>query len=108
MRVLSFAAVLGFIACSPLNILAPVFAQQAAPVFTPQADNLDSTQSMAWMDHSAPVAVIDGKVHPEQIPDVVAYRLYFISVGELPNPTKTSKSSSRQWLRLITHRSRQP
>ena len=56
---------------------------------------------MPGMDHSAPSAVIDGNEHPEQIPDIVAYRLYFTSVGESPNPTEGRKRRQRAFIAKI-------
>jgi hypothetical protein len=32
--------------------------------------------------------VIDGAIHPELIPDTVAYRLYLIAVSENPTPSR--------------------
>jgi|SRR5579884_219899 len=35
----------------------------------------------------SPANVIDGALHPEQIPDLSAYRLYFLMLAEPINPT---------------------
>lgn len=46
-------------------------------------------QAMAQMHvhpSSSPADIIDGRVHPELIPDSTAYRLYFIAVAETPYP----------------------
>lgn len=77
--------------CSILLLLpAAVLAQQSSTANPPM--------SMPGMNHSAPSAIIDGKDHPELIPDSVAYRLYFITVGELPHPTDARKKRQRAFL----------
>jgi hypothetical protein len=57
-----------------------------------------SMQSMPGMDHSQPTKMISGKDHPELIPDITAYRLFFISVGELSSPTEARKARQRAFL----------
>jgi hypothetical protein len=52
---------------------------------------------MNGMDHSR-VNVIDGREHPELIPDSVAYRMYFLTVGEFPNPTDARKKRQSAFL----------
>ncbi len=47
--------------------------------------------------HTTP-DLIDGAIHPELIPDSVAYRLYFVAVSE--NPTPRPNESSRQHSQL--------
>lgn len=43
---------------------------------------------VAQHDHSVSTSnIVDGRVHPELIPDAAAYRLYFVAVSEMPNPT---------------------
>ena len=57
----------------------------------------------AWAQSSPPqhqhtVAapnLIDGAVHPELIPDSVAYRLYLVAVSTGPNPTETDQTHQR-------------
>lgn len=50
--------------------------------------------TQAVHDHTAavPTNLIDGAQHPELIPDSVAYRLYFVAVSEMPNPTDEQKT----------------
>jgi hypothetical protein len=64
-----------------------VFAQQPT-------NNANPMASMPGMDNIAPVNLIDGKDHPELIPDLTAYHLYFMAVGELPN--SDAKALARQ------------
>jgi hypothetical protein len=45
-------------------------------------------------NHAATVPTIDGSQHPELIPDLVAYRLYLVTVGELP--TAKAEDTERQ------------
>ncbi|HKO18411.1 MAG TPA: hypothetical protein VJU82_05960 [Acidobacteriaceae bacterium] len=65
------------------------------------AQNSTAPATMPGMDHSNPLAVINGKDHPEQIPDAIAYRLYFTTVGELPNPTDARQKRQRAYLGQI-------
>jgi hypothetical protein len=44
------------------------------------------------------VNVIDGAVHPELIPDSVAYRLYLVTVSTGQNPTATEQKHQRAHL----------
>ena len=48
-------------------------------------------------EHAAPT-VIDGAVHPELIPDSVAYRLYLISVSTAQNPSEAEQQRQRRQL----------
>jgi hypothetical protein len=58
----------------------------------------------AWAQSSPPqhqhVApnVIDGAVHPELIPDSVAYRLYLVPISTGQNPTKADQERQRAHL----------
>ena len=45
-------------------------------------------------NHAATVPIIDGSKNPELIPDLVAYRLYLVTVGELP--TAKTEDMERQ------------
>ena len=40
-------------------------------------------------DHSS--NIVDGAIHPDLIPDAAAYRLYFVAVSEMPNPSGEAK-----------------
>jgi hypothetical protein len=55
-------------------------------------------QTQAPHQHNA-ATMIDGAVHPELIPDSVAYRLYFIAVAEDPQPTAPQKTRQHAHLR---------
>ena len=55
-------------------------------------------QNSASHQHATPSDIIDGSVHPELIPDVVAYRLYFVAISE--NPTPLPNESRRQHAHL--------
>jgi len=62
-----------------------------AVVFAQQSSNM--TASMPGMNHPG-YKMISGKDHPELIPDLTAYHMYFMVVGELPNPS--TKALARQ------------
>jgi hypothetical protein len=61
--------------------------------------NAIRAQNMAEMNHAA--KVIDGSKTPQLIPDVVAYRLYFVAVSEMPNPTPDQVRRQRAHLGRI-------
>jgi hypothetical protein len=44
---------------------------------------------------------INGEQHPELIPDSTAYRLYFIVVSELPNPSPEQRNRQLSHLHKI-------
>ncbi len=48
-------------------------------------------------------ALIDGSVHPEQIPDVSAYRLWFLTVSLPPNGTTESQRSIQNAQIAVLH-----
>jgi len=48
---------------------------------------------------TSPADVIDGAKHPELIPDLVAYRLFLITVAEPENATAERKQRQRAFLR---------
>jgi hypothetical protein len=62
----------------------------------------------AWAQSSPPLHqhnitapnLIDGAVHPELIPDSVAYRLYFVAVSIGANPTEAERT--RQRVRIMS------
>jgi hypothetical protein len=62
---------------------------------------LAQTNNNAIHDHSQgdDASQIDGAVHPELISDSTAYRLYFLSVAETPNPTAKAKTRQLAHLR---------
>jgi hypothetical protein len=45
--------------------------------------------------------MIDGKDHPEQIPDLVAYRLYLLAVSRSATPTEAERKSQAAHLGMI-------
>ena len=51
-------------------------------------------------NHTVP-DLIDGALHPELIPDATAYRLYFVAVSEMPNPTEEQKARQTAHLRRM-------
>lgn len=50
---------------------------------------------------TTPETVIDGALHPDQIPDSVAYRLWFLTVSTVPNPTTKDKARQASHLGMI-------
>jgi len=59
-------------------------------------------QTNTHSNHNHPAnVVIDGAVHPELIPDSVAYRLYFVTVSEMPTPTDEQKARQSAHLAKI-------
>ena len=56
---------------------------------------------MPGMDHAAPLPIIDGSKDPNQIPDLVAYRLYFITVGELPGSSEVQQKRQRAFISKV-------
>lgn len=57
-----------------IYLFAPVLAAQTLPP--------DASAPPAHMHNAANAAVIDGAAHPELIPDLTAYRLFFVSVAD--------------------------
>lgn len=51
-----------------------------------QQSNSTPMPNIPGMDHSQPAPMISGKDHPELIPDITAYRLFFLAIAEDPNP----------------------
>ncbi len=80
---------------SYLPLLLVLLMTSALPLWAQPAPPGDS---MPGMDHFQPTAIIDGKDHPELIPDLTAYRLFFIAVGETPNPTEERKARQRAFI----------
>jgi hypothetical protein len=62
---------------------------------------LASAQTSAPVHNHGPDNFIDGSVHPELIPDSAAYRLYFLSVSEMPNPSEEEKARQTSHLLKI-------
>jgi hypothetical protein len=58
---------------------------------------LVSSQTSAPVHNHAPTSFIDGAQTPDLIPDSAAYRLYFLTVSEMPNPSEEAK------IRQISH-----
>jgi hypothetical protein len=54
-----------------------------------------------WAQNSPPAhqhvqpVMIDGSVHPELIPDSIAYRLYLVAVSTRPNPNEAEQALQR-------------
>jgi hypothetical protein len=76
-----------------LSLVAPVaFPQQTSPA-------IPLTPSAPAHQHSvAPTKMINGKDHPELIPDTTAYRLFFIAAGELPNASDDRRARQKALL----------
>lgn len=52
--------------------------------------------------HQADVSiVIDGAVHPELIPDSLAYRLYFVALSTGQNPTEVERRRQRMHIMKV-------
>jgi len=49
----------------------------------------------------SPTNVIDGSVHPELIPDSLAYRLYFLAVSTRTNPSDAERARQQTQLNMI-------
>jgi hypothetical protein len=58
-------------------------------------------QSTAHSLHHESTPTIDGAVHPELIPDSIAYRLHFLTVSTGPNPSEEEKKRQRAHLNKI-------
>jgi hypothetical protein len=52
-------------------------------------------------NHAATAPHIDGSQHPELIPDLVAYRLYLVTVGELLEATAADKMRQQSHLNRV-------
>lgn len=49
---------------------------------------LCASTTLAFAQHEHDSSnIVDGATHPELIPDSAAYRLYFVAVSEMPNPS---------------------
>jgi hypothetical protein len=51
--------------------------------------------------HASTSAVIDGAVHPELIPDSMAYRTFFVSISLRVNPTAADQKGQQSRLNAI-------
>ena len=49
----------------------------------------------------SPTTVIDGSLHPELIPDSLAYRLYFVAVSTRTNPSDAERTRQQTQLNMI-------
>jgi hypothetical protein len=58
-------------------------------------------QSPAHSQHHESTPTVEGAVHPELIPDPIAYRLYFLSVSTGPNPSDEDQKRQRLHLNKI-------
>ena len=66
---------------------AVVFAQQSSAAL-----------GMQGMGHTAAAKTIQGSADPSAIPDNTAYRLYFIAIGNPPDPTEPMKARQKAHL----------
>lgn len=67
-----------------------------APVLHAQNPPLETDVSPA-----SPPKIIDGSVHPELIPDVVAYRLFLLTISTSRNPTAKELARQRSHLGMV-------
>ena len=65
------------------------------------ASGLFAQQHHTLQSASLPTGIVDGAKNPELIPDSAAYRLYFITVSELPNALAEQKNRQRAHLGKI-------
>lgn len=70
-----------------ISLPAVVLAQQAST----------NANSMPGMNH-LPYKIIDGKDHPEQIPDVEAYRMFLLAATVDPNPKPADIARQKAFL----------
>ena len=59
------------------------------------------TSPLQHHDIDANVTVIDGSKNPELIPDSTAYRLYLVTISELPNATAKDRTRQQSHLGMI-------
>jgi hypothetical protein len=74
-----------------------MFSQQSPEKSGAASDNATATH----MHSGVPTPMINGKEHPELIPDSTAYRLYFVAIGEPPNPSAGRAARQRAYLEKI-------
>ena len=65
------------------------------------APRVQAQNSATPHQHAAASPMIDGAVHPELIPDSVAYRLYFITVSMTLNPIEEDRKRQQAHLAKI-------
>jgi hypothetical protein len=56
-------------------------------------------QSFPPHHHAAADTIVDGAIHPEMIPDSIAYRLYFVTVAIEPDATDEDRARQQSHLR---------
>src|SRR5436309_14200292 len=60
--------------------------------------NNRQTRGVHHPKSSSSADVVDGAIHPELIPDRVAYRLYLVTVSEMPNASPEAKNRQLSYL----------
>lgn len=81
--------------CSATHHLTVVLA--LVPLTANAQQTSQASTAMPGMNHGQS-EMISGKDHPELIPDLTAYHLYFITVGELPNPSANRLARQKAYL----------
>lgn len=82
-----------------LTFAVTTFSQQLAP-----PDRLDSAATTTHV-HSSPTTapnVVDGKVHPELIPDSAAFRLYFVVVGKSASASEAQIATQKSHMKKLS------
>lgn len=65
------------------------------------SNKIAQAQAPVVAHHHATATVVDGKVHPELISDLTAYRLWLVAVSKPPVPTDEQKKRQRIQLARI-------
>lgn len=61
-----------------------------------------SAQAGVTVHNHGPAPMIDGSAHPEQVPDVVAYRLVLLGLSQPANPTEAQSKRHLAQFRAIS------
>ncbi len=75
-----------------------LFLTLASVVFCSRAPRVQAQSSTIPHQHGAASPLIDGAVHPELIPDSLAYRLYLVAVSTQQNPTDAERKGQQAHL----------
>jgi hypothetical protein len=82
-------------------LIAAVFLVVALGALAPVPSNRSQEPAPAHLHPAVPAnqaLMIDGAEHPELIPDSTAYRLFFNTVAEVPNPKQDCKARQLAYL----------
>lgn len=83
-----------------LAVVLTAFSSVAFPRDANAQQSSHPSTTMPGMNHGR-FGTISGKDHPELIPDLTAYHLYFMVVGELPNPSAKALARQKAYLAEI-------